>query len=551
MISPSFTQLSLPAPFLHTLVELGYESPTPIQEKAIPLLLEGKDLVGQAQTGTGKTAAFALPLLARLDLKKKFPQVLVLAPTRELAIQVAEAFQAYARHLKGFHVLPVYGGQGYAFQLEGLKRGVHVVVGTPGRILDHLERGTLKIDGLSAVVLDEADEMLRMGFIEDVEKIVSGAPKECQMAMFSATMPSPIRRIAQRYLKDPSEVKIASRTTTVEAVEQRYLLLDNDQKMEALTRLLEVEEYHGVLIFVRTKSATTEVAEKLEARGFAAAALNGDMSQSQREKTITRLKSRKLDIVVATDVAARGLDVESLSLVINYDIPHDTESYVHRIGRTGRAGRGGKAILFVAPRERHMLKAIEHATKQRIESSRVPSSRELGQRRAEIFRERVAAALAGESMDFFQACLEDLKRDLGLSLSDLAPVLLYLAQKDIPLKVEERDLEPRQDKGRAQKGNLSGPRERTGKMDQKKSRVAFPTQRYRLELGKKHKVRVADIVAAISRGADIDGKYIGNIQLHEDYSTVELPQGMPRETLRHLKKVHIRQQKLNLRPMES
>lgn len=547
----TFSDLSLPTPILSALSELGYETPSPIQEEAIPLLLEGRDLLGQAQTGTGKTAAFALPLLTRLEVKKAPPQVLVLTPTRELAIQVSEAFQAYARHFKGFHVLPVYGGQAYSFQLNGLKRGVHVVVGTPGRVLDHIQRGSLKIDALKSVVLDEADEMLRMGFIEDVEKIVSGAPDTCQMAMFSATMPHQIKRIAKLYLKDPSEVKIASKTSTVESVEQRYLLLHNNQKLEALTRLLEVEEFDGVIVFVRTKSATIEVAEKLEARGFAASALNGDMNQSLREKTVQRLKDRKLNIVVATDVAARGLDVDRLSLVINYDIPQDTEPYVHRIGRTGRAGREGKAILFVTPRERYLLRAIEHATKQKIEPAKLPTSQDIERKRGEMFKEQVQQAVSNQSMDFFKEYLEELKKEMDVSVEDLAPALLYMAQKDQPLEVTEEmvELKPSQasrsrdgrdrdrDRGNAN-GRMRKPRRR-GPSD-----VKFDC--YRIDVGKKHNVKVGDIVGAIANEADIESQFIGHIKLYDRYSTVELPQGMPQEVFSHLKKVYVARRRINL-----
>ena len=355
----TFSDLSLPTPLLKSLVELGYEKPTPIQAEAIPVLMERRDLFGQAKTGTGKTAAFALPLLTHIDPRRTVPQVLVLTPTRELAIQVAESFRTYGKYLNEINILTVYGGQGYAEQLKGLRRGVQVVVGTPGRLLDHLERGTLQLNELRALVLDEGDEMLHMGFIEDVERIIASAPVTCQKALFSATLPEPVKRIARKYLHEPAEIRIASRTATVENIEQRYLLLKEEQKPEALIRLLEVEDYDGVLIFVRTRAATVEVADKLEAAGFPVAALNGDMNQTLRESTLKRLKSGQLKIVVATDVAARGLDVDRLSLVVNYDIPQDPEPYVHRIGRTGRAGRTGKAILFVTPREKRYLKAIE------------------------------------------------------------------------------------------------------------------------------------------------------------------------------------------------
>jgi ATP-dependent RNA helicase DeaD len=433
-------------------------------------------------------------------------------------------------------------------------------VGTPGRILDHLRRGSLKTDQLSAVVLDEADEMLRMGFIDDVELIISGAPKTCQMAMFSATMPAPIRRIAKRYLKEPIEIKIASRTSTVESVEQHYLLLNDNQKLDALTRLLEVKEYDGVLIFVRTKSATTEVAEKLEARGFAVSALNGDMSQAQREKAVLHLKQRKLDIVVATDVAARGLDVERLSLVINFDIPNCTESYVHRIGRTARAGRVGQTILFTTTRERGLLRAIENATKQKIEPMRLPSSRELAQRRTELFKERIVHTIANQSLDFFQEYLGVMQKELDMPLKELASALLYLAQKDQPLQVEGKAFElvpPKKPDARPiapikkfeRQNREIAPTKKFERPTKDKKRGldnSIKFERYRLEVGKKHKVRVADIVGAIVNEAEIESRFIGDIRLYDDYSTIELPAGMPKGIFQHLKKLHVRQIKLNI-----
>ena len=374
---PSFSELGLPPFILQALNDVGYEKPSPIQAACIPPMLLGKDMLGQAQTGTGKTAAFALPLLARLDMSKQATQVLVLAPTRELAIQVAEAFQKYAKHLKDFHVLPVYGGQGYDTQLRQLKRGVQVIVGTPGRVMDHMRRGTLKLDNLASLVLDEADEMLRMGFIDDVEWVLENAPKTTQIVLFSATMPGAIQRVAEKYLKNPQIIKIQSKTSTATTIRQRYWTVSGIHKLDALTRMLEVEEFDGVIVFVRTKIATEELAEKLSARGYSAAALNGDVQQNRRETIISQLKAGRLDILVATDVAARGLDVERISHVINYDIPHDPEGYVHRIGRTGRAGRSGEAILFVTPRETNMLRSIERATRQPIESMTLPT-KEIG-----------------------------------------------------------------------------------------------------------------------------------------------------------------------------
>ncbi|MHB8744898.1 MAG: DEAD/DEAH box helicase, partial [Gammaproteobacteria bacterium] len=394
----TFAQLALAPAVLKAVEAVGYEAPSPIQAQAIPPLLEGRDLLGQAQTGTGKTAAFALPLLSRLDLALKQPQILVLTPTRELAIQVAEAMQTYARHLQDFHVLPVYGGQGMDTQLRMLRRGVHAVVGTPGRIQDHLRRGTLKLDRLAALVIDEADEMLRMGFIDDVEQILEHTPGEKQVALFSATMPPVIQRVARKYLRDPVEIRIQSKTSTVDTITQRYWQVTGVHKLDALTRMLEVEEFDGMLIFVRTKSATVELAEKLEARGFSCGALNGDMTQVLRERTVDRLKKGTLDIVVATDVAARGLDVERISHVVNYDIPNDTESYVHRIGRTGRAGRKGVAILFVAPREKRMLRAIETATRQPITPMQLPSHADIADHRIAQFKQTISAAIESQEL---------------------------------------------------------------------------------------------------------------------------------------------------------
>ncbi|HEX5050082.1 MAG TPA: DEAD/DEAH box helicase, partial [Gammaproteobacteria bacterium] len=411
--SSGFDDLGLAAPILAAVRDVGYETPSPIQRAAIPPLLEGKDLLGQAQTGTGKTAAFALPLLSRLELKIKHPQLLVLTPTRELAIQVAEAMQTYARHLKGFHVLPVYGGQGMGFQLKHLHRGVHVVVGTPGRIQDHLRRKTLKLDRLKAVVLDEADEMLRMGFIEDVEDILEHMPEEKQVALFSATLPDRIRQIVQHHLHEPVEVKIKAKTATVASVDQRFVEVRGFDKLEALTRVIEVEDFDAMLIFVRTRMATAELAEKLEARGLASAALSGEMTQQLRERTIERLKSGKLDIVVATDVAARGLDVERVTHVVNYDVPHDVEGYIHRIGRTGRAGRTGHAILFVTPRELRMLAAIERATRQPVARMDMPSRADVVDKRALQFKQTISDVLAAQDLEFFRELVASYEREHG------------------------------------------------------------------------------------------------------------------------------------------
>jgi ATP-dependent RNA helicase DeaD len=432
----TFRELDLPAPVLKALDEVGYESPSPIQAATIPPLLAGRDVLGQAQTGTGKTAAFALPILARIDPTKHHPQALVLAPTRELAIQVAEAFQKYATHLPGFQILPIYGGQGYGPQLHALRRGVQVVVGTPGRVIDHLNRGTLDLSNLQCLVLDEADEMLRMGFVDDVEAVLQKTPPTRQIALFSATMPAPIRRIAQTHLKDPVEVTIKAKTTTATNIRQRYWQVSGVHKLDALTRILEAEPFDAMIIFARTKAATEELAEKLAARGMAAAAINGDIQQQQRERTIQRLKDGQIDILVATDVAARGLDVERISHVLNFDIPYDTEAYVHRIGRTGRAGRSGDAILFVAPRERGMLRAIERATRQPIEPMNLPTVEAVNDQRIARFKQRISDTRAAGGLELFQQLIEQYETEHDVPAVEIAAALARLAQGDTPLLLE-------------------------------------------------------------------------------------------------------------------
>ena len=439
-ITVTFADFGLAPPLLQALEESGYESPTPIQAACIPHLLEGHDVIGQAQTGTGKTAAFALPLLQRLDMTKSLPQVLVLTPTRELAIQVAEAFQTYARYLPGFHVLPVYGGQGMGTQLRMLKRTVHVIVGTPGRVMDHLRRETLSLAGISTIVLDEGDEMLRMGFIDDVEWILEHAPKQRQVALFSATMPDQIRAVSRRHLHNAKELKIRSKTSTVAAIRQRYWQVSGLHKLDALTRILEVEEIDAALIFVRTKTATVELAEKLEARGYPSSALNGDMNQLQRERTVEQLKNKKLDIVIATDVAARGLDVPRISHVINYDVPYDVEGYIHRIGRTGRAGRTGDAILFVSPREMRMLRGIERATNQPIEPMQPPTREAIAGKRVAQFKQQIVDTLASDDLGFFRQIVSELTADEQFDPADIAAALAFLMQKDRPLQLAAKEM---------------------------------------------------------------------------------------------------------------
>lgn len=431
----SFEHLQISENLLATLSELGYENPTPIQEQSIPILLQGKDLLAQAQTGTGKTAAFALPILTRISLKENYPQALVLAPTRELAIQVAEAFQSYAKHIHDFRVLPIYGGQDYGRQIKGLKRGAHVVVGTPGRVMDHLRRGTLNIGKINTFILDEADEMLKMGFIEDVAWILKQIPasQPHQTALFSATIPHTIRNIANQYLKNPAEIRINPQEKTIAAIKQYCMMVSSEQKLAALTRFLEIEDFEAILIFTRTKNTSTELTEKLEARGYAAAALNGDMNQSAREKVIKKIKNKSIDIIVATDVAARGLDIERLSHVISYDIPHDTEAYVHRIGRTGRAGREGKALLLFTPREKRMLKDIENTVKQPIRVITPPSVNQINEKRAEKLTDSVLEVLTKNEYKSYCAIIENITQKSDAPIIDIAAALAFMSQKEKPL----------------------------------------------------------------------------------------------------------------------
>ncbi|MET0091683.1 MAG: DEAD/DEAH box helicase [Candidatus Thiodiazotropha sp.] len=544
-----FDALNLPKPLLEALNQVGYETPSPIQAQTIPSLLEGLDLLGHAPTGTGKTAAFALPLLARLDLKASGVQALVLTPTRELAIQVAEAFQRYASQLKGFQVLPVYGGQDYTSQIRNLKRGVHVVVGTPGRVMDHMRRGTLQLDALNTLVLDEADEMLRMGFIDDVEWILGQTPESRQTVLFSATMPKEVQRIARRYLNQPVEIAIKSQIATAETIRQRYWLVDGLHKLDALTRILEVEPFDAIIIFVRTKTATVELAERLEARGYAAAALNGDMAQNHREQMVTRLKRGSLDILVATDVAARGLDVERISHVINFDIPYDTEAYIHRIGRTGRAGRNGDAILFVAPRERRMLGAIEKATRHKIEALTLPSNEVVNNKRIQDFKQRITDTLAAGELQYLHELLEQYQQEHDVPALEIAAALAKLSLGDQPLLLKEKD--PTKSPRRREDFSSQRPdRAERGKKAPRRS--ASPRQpdegmeRYRVEVGHNHQVKPGNIVGAIANEAGLDAQFIGHIDIQDDYSMVDLPQGMPDDVFKHLRNTWVCGQKLNI-----
>ncbi len=530
---PTFADLNLAPPIFKVIDEVGYETPSPIQAQSIPPLLEGRDLLGQAQTGTGKTAAFSLPLLSRLQPKLKAPQILVLTPTRELALQVAEAMQTYSRHLKDFHVLPVYGGQNYSQQLRQLQRGVQAIVGTPGRIQDHLNRGTLKLDQLRCLVIDEADEMLKMGFIDDVEQILEFAPKERQTALFSATMPQGVLKVARNHLQDPVEIRIKSKTSTVEKISQHFWQVKGLHKLDALTRILEAEEIDAMIVFVRTKIATVELAEKLEARGFSSSALNGDMTQMLREKTIERLKDGSLDIVVATDVAARGLDVTRVTHVVNYDIPHDTEAYVHRIGRTGRAGREGKAILFVAPRERRMLSSIERATGQPIKAMALPSRKEITDRRIGQFKEQVATAMESQDLEFFEELIDEYQSEYDIGHRKIAATLAYLLQKERPLQAEEKEFKEL---------HAEPPRRAANSRTSTDSDM----QTYRIEVGRIHGVEPGNIVGAISNEGKLRSSEIGRIKLFDHFSLVDLPKDLPAEKLHKLKTVWVCDEQLQI-----
>jgi ATP-dependent RNA helicase DeaD len=592
-VPSGFGALALHPDVLRVLADVGYESPSPIQAATIPPLLEGRDVLGQAQTGTGKTAAFALPILSRLTPRAGKPQALVLAPTRELAIQVAEAFQKYATHIPGFQVLPIYGGQSYGPQLHSLKRGVHVVVGTPGRVIDHLDKGTLDLSELKYLVLDEADEMLRMGFIDDVEKVLLATPPQRQVALFSATMPSVIRKIAQKHLKDPVEVTIKSSTSTAPNIRQRYWFVSGMHKLDAMTRILEAEPFDAMIIFARTKQATDELAGKLQARGLAAAAINGDIAQPQRERVIQQLKDGKLDILVATDVAARGLDVDRISHVMNYDIPYDTESYVHRIGRTGRAGRSGEAILFVSPREKGMLHAIERATRQPIEQMQLPSVDVVNDVRIGKFKQRISDMLAVGELGQFQQLIEQYEQEHNVPAIEIAAALARIAQGDQPLllppqpkreKYEpatrentSRDRAPRERTSAERAPRASGanerrpsaehdgtsrpprehkPREHTARegapardFGQRPAR-AHATEEgkrtYRVEVGHEHGVKPGNIVGAIANEAGLESQFIGRLSIRDHYSLIDLPDGMPAEVFEHLKKVWVVQQQLRI-----
>jgi ATP-dependent RNA helicase DeaD len=533
----SFADLQIHPAVLQAVGDVGYESPSAVQEATIPAMMAGSDVVGLAQTGTGKTAAFAMPILSKIDTASTDTQALVLAPTRELALQVAEAFRRYGAHLPRINVLPIYGGQSYGVQLAGLRRGAHVVVGTPGRVIDHLERGTLDLSRLDYLVLDEADEMLAMGFAEDVERILADTPEYKQVALFSATMPPAIRKITSKYLHDPVEVTVEAKTATAENISQRYIQVAGSRKMDALTRVLEVEPFEAMIVFVRTKQATEEVAGRLSARGFSAAAINGDVPQAQRERTIAALRDGSIDILVATDVAARGLDVERISHVLNYDIPQDTESYVHRIGRTGRAGRSGDALLFVSPRERHLLRAIEKATRQKLTETQLPTVEDVNAQRVARFRDSITDALNAPLMELFRGLVEEYERDHDVPMADIAAALAVQSRDGEEfLMAPEPPPELRRDKQRSDR-----PAETVRRAGQ---RMAT----YRIGVGKRNKIGPGAIVGAIANEGGLHRSDFGHIAIHPDFSLVELPAKLSRETLKALERTRISGVLINLQP---
>ncbi|WP_420363859.1 DEAD/DEAH box helicase [Curtobacterium aetherium] len=550
----TFADLGLSDAVLKAVKEIGYETPSAIQAATIPTLLEGRDVVGLAQTGTGKTAAFALPVLSRMEAGAKLPQALVLSPTRELALQVCEAFEQYASHMKHVHVLPVYGGQAYGVQLSALRRGVDVVVGTPGRIMDHIAKGTLDLSELKYLVLDEADEMLKMGFAEDVETILAETPDTKQVALFSATMPAQIRRISKQYLNDPAEITVKAKTTTSANTTQRYLIVSYPQKVDALTRILEVEDFEGMIIFVRTKSETETLAEKLRARGYAAAAISGDVAQAQRERTVNQLKSGKLDILVATDVAARGLDVDRITHVVNFDIPVDTESYVHRIGRTGRAGRSGAAISFVTPRERRLLSAIEKATRQPLTQMQLPSVEDVNSTRLTRFDDAITAALEQQSrITAFRDIIAHYVEHHDVPESDVAAALAVVAQGDTPLLLDPSDDRVRQQADRDERRSRDDRPAREGDRDRDRDggdrrRRSVPMTAYRIEVGRRHRVEPRQIVGALANEGGLRRDDFGAIQIRPDFSVVELPSDMGPDVLDRLRDTRISGKLIEIQP---
>ena len=539
----TFADMGLAPAVAEAVREVGYEVPSAIQAATIPLVLEGRDVVGLAQTGTGKTAAFALPILSLIDPAVKKPQALILAPTRELALQVAEACITYSSGMPQVNVLPIYGGQAYGIQLSGLRRGAQIIVGTPGRVIDHLKKGTLDLSGLRHLVLDEADEMLAMGFQEDVETILSDTPESTQVALFSATMPSAIRRISQRYLTDPAEVKVAAKTSTAPNITQRYVLVQHRDKLDALTRVLEVEDFDAMIMFVRTKSATEELAERLRARGFSAAPINGDIPQNLRERTIDALKDGRTDILVATDVAARGLDVPRISHVVNYDIPHDTESYVHRIGRTGRAGRSGQALLFVTPRERRMLSQIERATRQPLTEIQLPSVDDVNEMRMAKFAQSITESLGDSNIALFRRLVEDYASEHSVSMADIAAALATQSRNSDEFLMREQERPQRRDRKDDRRErparDFDGPRQ---------SRSGKSMSQYRIAVGKRNNVKPGSIMGALANEAGLRGGDIGRISIRFDHSLVELPADLPRDQLESMKGIIVGGEEIDIRP---
>ena len=536
----TFKDLGLPEFILNAVSDLGFETPSPIQQICIPHLLEGRDVLGMAQTGSGKTAAFSLPILAKIDPTEKHPQLLVMAPTRELAIQVADACEQFVKYAKGINIVTLYGGQRYDIQLRALKQGAQVVVGTPGRILDHLRRGTLSLAELKAIVLDEADEMLRMGFIDDVETVMAELPEHHQTALFSATMPEPIRRITKRFMKDPQEVKIKATQQSAPDIAQSCWYVHGFRKNDALLRFLEVEDFDAAIIFTRTKTGTLDVTELLEKHGFRAAALNGDMTQQLREQTLDRLRSGSLDIVVATDVAARGIDIERISLVVNYDIPLDAESYVHRIGRTGRAGRSGRALLFVEPRERRLLRNVEHLIKKNIEEVELPNHEVLQACRRKKFKDKITTQLEHHDLELYRELLEDMFT-ADQSQEDIAAAMMMLLQgKQKLILPPDPVVDKKARRDRSERGDRrENPRSAERRGERKGYGNSQPMDLYRIEVGRGDGVEVRHIVGAIANEGDINSRYIGHIKLYDDYSTIELPQGMPKELLQQFAKTRV------------
>ncbi|OOF43221.1 ATP-dependent RNA helicase [Rodentibacter rarus] len=532
----TFNELGLPDFILNAVSDLGFETPSPIQQTCIPHLLNGNDVLGMAQTGSGKTAAFALPLLAQIDAEEKYPQMLVMAPTRELAIQVADACEQFVKYAQGIRIVTLYGGQRYDIQLRALKQGAQVVVGTPGRILDHIRRGTLDLSDLRFIVLDEADEMLRMGFIDDVETVMAELPAQHQTALFSATMPEPIRRITKRFMNNPQEVKIKVNNENAPDIEQSCWYVHGVRKNEALLRFLEVEEFDAAIIFARTKTGTLDITELLEKNGFRSAALNGDMTQQLREQTLDRLRNGSLDIVVATDVAARGIDIERISLVVNYDIPLDAESYIHRIGRTGRAGRSGRALLFVEPRERRLLRNIEHLMKKPIKEVELPNHLVLQDCRRKKFVAKITKQLEHHDLEQYRSLLEDLFT-ADQAQEDIAAAMLMLLQGKQKLILPPDP--PMEKRRRERNERRENPRSAERRGERKGYGNPQPMDLYRIEVGRMDGVEVRHIVGAIANEGDINSRYIGHIKLYDDYSTVELPQGMPKELLQQFGKTRV------------